>query len=165
MAFNVFFFSDDSMHKIFISYGKYDFIQQIPQITYSTIISQLIEIFLCFLSLTDKHFYEIKSLKKDEKNKMLSIVQCVKQKVTFFYIITFLMFAFYWYSIACFCAVYRNTQSAFIKDSISSFILGLLYPFILYFFPAVLRIISLRAGKVKLSCSCLYKTSDLIPFF
>ena len=75
------------------------------------------------------------------------------------------MFAFYWYSIACFCAVYINTQGAFIKDSISSFILGLLYPFILYLFPAVLRIISLKAGKAKLSCSCLYKISDIIPFF
>ena len=44
MALNVFFFSDDSMHKLFLNYGKYDFIQQIPQITYSTIISQFIEI-------------------------------------------------------------------------------------------------------------------------
>ena len=32
MAMNVFFFSDDSMHKIFLNYGKYNFIQQIPQI-------------------------------------------------------------------------------------------------------------------------------------
>ena len=55
MALNVFFFSDDSMHKIFLNYGKYDFFQQIPQITYSTIISQIIEVFLCFLSLTDKY--------------------------------------------------------------------------------------------------------------
>ena len=28
MALNVFFFSDESMHKLFISYGKYDFIQK-----------------------------------------------------------------------------------------------------------------------------------------
>ena len=46
MAMNVFFFSDDSMHKLYLNYGKYDFIQQIPQITYSTIITQIIEIFL-----------------------------------------------------------------------------------------------------------------------
>ena len=60
MALNVFFFSDESMHKIFLNYGKYNFIQQIPQIIYTTIISQLIEVFLCYLSLTDKHFYKIK---------------------------------------------------------------------------------------------------------
>ena len=57
MAINVFFFSDDTMHKMYLEYGKYNFIQQIPQIIYSTIISQLIEIFLCYLSLTDKHYY------------------------------------------------------------------------------------------------------------
>ena len=165
MSMNVFFFADETMHKMFLDYGKYNFLIQIVQIVISTIISQFIEVFICFLSLTDKHFYEIKNLEKDEKDKMLSIVQCVNRKITFFYITTFLMFAFYWYSIACFCAVYRNTQIAFIRNSLSSFALGLLYPFILYFFPAFLRIISLRAGKVKLSCSCIYKLSDLIPFF
>ena len=30
MALNVFFFSDNSMNKIFLTYGKYDFIQKIP---------------------------------------------------------------------------------------------------------------------------------------
>ena len=62
MALNVFFFSDETMHKMYIDYGKYNFYQQIPQIVYSTIVSQLIQVFLCFLSMTDKHFYEIKNL-------------------------------------------------------------------------------------------------------
>ena len=59
---NVFFFSYDSMHKIFLNYGKYNFIQQIPQIVYTTIISNLLETFLCYLSLTDKYIYQIKNL-------------------------------------------------------------------------------------------------------
>ena len=62
MAINVFFFSDESMNKIFLNYGKYNFFQQIPQIVYTTIISQLIEVFLCYLSLTDKHIYQIKNI-------------------------------------------------------------------------------------------------------
>ena len=69
---NVFFFSDATMHKIFLNYGKYDFIQQIPQIIYSTIVSQIIEVFLCFLSMTDKYIYEIKNLKPSKKNKNLA---------------------------------------------------------------------------------------------
>jgi len=73
------------------------------------------------------------------------------------------MFSFYWYSIACFCAVYKNTQIAFIKDSISSFILNLLTPFFIYIFPSVLRIISLRCSQKDLSC--FYKLSNIIPFF
>ena len=30
MALNVFFFFDNTMHKLFIDYGKYNFIKQIP---------------------------------------------------------------------------------------------------------------------------------------
>ena len=45
MAMNVFFFSDDSMHKVFLNYGKYNFIQQIPQIIYTTIIRRYFNIY------------------------------------------------------------------------------------------------------------------------
>ena len=150
MALNVFFFSDDSMHKIFISYGKYDFIQQIPQITYSTIISQLIEVLLCYLSLTDKYIYQIKSLLKEDKtNNISKIIKCVNIKLYIYFAFTFLFFGVYWYIISIFCGVYRNTQIHFIKDSIISFSIGLIYPFILDFIIASLRICSLRDPKKR----------------
>jgi len=146
-----------------LDYGKYNFIQQIPQIIYSKIVSQLNEVFLCYLSMSDKHYYQIKNLDYNSRYKVFNIIKCIKIKLAFFFIFTFIMFIFYWYAIACFCAVYVNTQLAFIKDSILSFILGLLYPFVLYLFPVLLRIISLRAKKSNLLC--LYKISDIIPFF
>ena len=166
MAMNVFFFSDDSMHKIYLNYGKYDFIQQIPQIIYSTIISQLLELFLCYLCLTDKHIYQIKELGKDKvnKEKILEILKCMEFKLIGFFIFISLFFVFYWYLIASFCAVYENTQVIFVKDSVSSFLVGLIYPFILYIFPAVLRIIALK-DKEKKKLKCIYKLSDIIPFF
>ena len=68
MAMNALFFTDETMHKLYLSYGKYDFIQKIPQIVYSTVVSQLIEVFLCFLSLTDRAFYQIKKLDTNESN-------------------------------------------------------------------------------------------------
>ena len=163
MALNVFFYSDETMHKQFVDYGKYNFVQQIPQIVYSSLVSQLLEVFLCFLSMTDKHYYEIKHLSIKSKYEVFNIIKCVKRKITIYFVFTFLLFAFYWYSIACFCAVYVNTQIAFIKDSVTSFAFGLLYPFILYLFPAILRVISLRLTKSDLSC--LYTMSDIIPFF
>ena len=164
MALNVFFFSDETMHKMYLDYGKYNFLLQIPQIVYSTAASQIIEVFICSLSLTDKHYYEIKSLEHNDRyEQTVSIIKCVKRKITIFYIVTFLFFAFYWYAIACFCSVYENSQGAFIADSFSSFGLGLLYPFVLYLFPALLRIISLKANDTKYTC--IYKTSDLIPLF
>ena len=163
MALNVFFFSDETMHKMFLDYGKYNFVQQIPQIIYSTIVSQLIQIFVCFLSLTDKHFYQIKNLKIKTRIQILRIERCIQMKIYFFFMFTGFMFFFYWYIITCFCAVYENTQIAFIKDSLLSFALGLLYPFVLYFIPSALRIISLKYCKGKLSF--IYKLSDIIPIF
>ena len=164
MALNVFFFSDDSMHKLFLSYGKYDFIQQIPQITYSTIISQIIEIFSCFLSLTDKYIYEIKSnFIKGNIKIIKKIINIIYIKLIIFFIFILIFFGIYWYIISIFCGVYRNTQIAFIKDSIISFSIGLIYPFIFYLFSASFRFCSLRSSKKQ--CKYLYKFSFVIPLF
>ena len=164
MALNTFFFSDDSMHKLFLNYGKYDFIQQIPQITYSTIISSLIEIFLCFLSLTDKYIYQLKSyLIKGNIRNIKKIITYIHIKLIIFFIFIFIFFGIYWYIISVFCGVYRNTQIAFIKDSIISFSICLLYPFILYFISACLRVCSLRDSKKRFKC--VYNFSYVIPFF
>ena len=164
MALNTFFFSDDSMHKLFLNYGKYNFIQQIPEITYSTIISSLIEIFLCFLSLTDKYFYHLKSsFIKGDKNNIRNIVKCIKIKLLLYYIFTFIFFIIYLYIISVFCGIYRNTQIAFIKDSLLSFSLCLVYPFFIYLLSSSLRYLALRNSKKK--CKYLYNFSYIIPFF
>ena len=166
MAMNVFFFSDETMNELYLSYGKYDFVQQIPQIIYSTVVSQILELILCYLSLTDKHVYQIKAIKDAKLNTqtIFNIIRCVKIKLIGFYSFTLILFAFYWYLISSFCSVYQNTQSIFIKDSISSFVLGLLYPFILYLFPAIFRVISLK-DRVKKRLKFIFFLSDIIPFF
>ena len=161
MCLNVFFFADETMHSIYLDYGKYNFIQNVPQILYSTFVSQILDIFLCYLSMTDKSYYEIKNLKDKDRFELLRIIKCIKIKLTTFFIFTFIIFGFEWYTITCFCAVYRNTQSSFIKNSISSFGMGQLYPFVLYLFPAFFRIMSLKCCE----SSCLYKFSDIIPLF
>ena len=164
MALNTFFFSDDSMHKLFLNYGKYDFIQQIPQITYSTVISLLIETFLCFLSLTDKYVYLIKSsFIKGDKNEIKKIIKSIKIKLIIYFIFVFIFFIVYWYIISVFCGVYRNTQIIFIKDSVYSFSIGLIYPLVLYFISAILRYCSLRNKKKR--CKCIYNFSYMIPLF
>ena len=153
------------MHKLFLNYGKYDFFQQIPQITYSTIISQLIEVFLCFLSLTDKYFYRLKSVLIDKKKNVdiSKITRCIYIKLFFFYLFTFISFAAFWYIISIFCGVYRNTQISFIKDSLISFAICLTYPLVFYFISALLRYCSLRNSKKNFKC--MYNISYIIPLF
>ena len=165
MAMNVIFFTDDSMHKIYLNYGKYNFIQQIPQIIYSTIVSQVLELFLGYLCFTDKSIYRIIELKK-QKNKqddISKILKCMKIKIIGFFVFISVFFCFYWYLISCFCAVYENTQIIFIKDSISCFMSGLLYPFALYLFSAALRMIAIKDEKKRYKC--IYNFSDIFPIF
>ena len=165
MVMNVFFFSDESMHKLYVDNGKYDFIQQIPQIIYSIIVSRLFEIFICYLSLTDKPIYQIKYLMLHNlQAKMRFIFRCINIKFIIFFTFTFVFILFYWYIVAAFCSVYKNTQIAFIKDWIFSFLLDMLIPFVLYLIPASLRICAIRSRNCKGSVY-IYKLSNIIPIF
>ena len=167
MAFNVFFFSDESMHNIYESGGEHDWIGQFAQMVYSTIISQLLQIFVNYLTMTDINYYQLKELKKDNNinsKKTLSVIKCIKIKIIAYFSSTFLMFLFFWYSASAFCAVYANTQRIFVADSYTSFLMGLLYPFILYLAPTALRVLSLKV-KEKKNLKILYSLSDKIPIF
>ena len=164
MALNVFFFSDESMHNIYINGGEHDFISQLAQMIYSTIVSQILIVFINYLTMTDITYYSIKELIKDRntnRTQIKSAMTCLKFKVIIFFIFSFFLFTFFWYLISAFCSVYENTQIIFIIDSISSFAIELIYPFGLYIFPAGLRILALKSKNIKF----IYSLSDKIPFF
>ena len=162
---NILFFDDESMHKIYLDYGKYNFISQIPQIIYSTIISESMNIFLKYLSLSEKEIYEIKKYKniKEVGDGIKKLIKCLKIKFFFFFFICFIFMIFFWYFISIFCAIYENTQIILFKDSSLSFLTSMLYPFGLYLLPASLRIISLRS--IKKNKKILFKISNIIPLF
>ena len=160
---NVFFFSDESMHKLYINYGKYDFIQQIPQILYSTIITKLIEIIICYLSLTDKHIYQIKKLRLNNSS-INEEFKNIKIKLVLFFLFSFILIILYWYAISAFCSVYKNTQIAFIKDWVFSLLLDIILPFAIYLIPSALRIYSIKYKNYKCSVF-IYKLSEIIPIF
>ena len=165
MAMNALFFTDETMHKLYLTYGKYDFVQQIPQIVYSTIISQIFEVFLCYLSLTDTPFYEIKKLKisKDNSKKIKQIMKCTNNKLIIFYIFTLIFYIGFWYIIIIFCSVYENTQITYLKDCLFSFLLSIILPFVVYIIPSSLRVCAIRDEKIRSNCT--YKLSEIIPFF
>ena len=159
---NTFFFNDDNMHKIYKDNGKYDFLYQIPQIIYSTLISSVISIILKNLSLSHKKVLEIKKLYHIEKmiKQMFILIRNFKLKMYIFHIFGLILLSFGWYYITMFCAVYCNTQIHLLKDTFSSFGLSLLYPFGLSLLPGFFRIPSLKA--VNKNKMCLYKISQLI---
>ena len=116
--------------------------------------------------MTDTQIYKIKALPKDQNTgeKVINIIDCMRNKLTGFFIFTFLLFLFYWYFISAFCAVYQNTQVIFLRDCGISILTSFLDPFIIYGITALLRIISLCLCFKK-RLGCVYKLSDLLPIF
>ncbi len=157
---NALFYNTATMHKIYVDEGKYNFIYQLPQILYSSLISTIINTIVKFLSLTGKNIIEIKKNKKNDKKTIRKFKKSLKIKFIFFFILTFIFLLVFWYYIACFCAIYKNTQNHLIKDTLVSFGLSLLYPFGLCLLPGIFRIPSLRA--IKRDKECMYKLSIII---
>ena len=162
---NGFFFTDESMHNVYINNGRFDILFQISQIIYSSIIPSIIYSILKFLSLSEK---DILKLKKEnnlneliQKSKKLEIF--IKVKFIIFFILSFIIMIFFWYFISCFCAVYKNTQIILILDTLFSFGISMLYPFGLNLLPAILRIVSLRDPEKNKKI--LYKFSLYIALF
>ena len=146
---NGFFFTDATMNKINADHGKYDFLYQIPQLIYSTLISSTINFILKLLSLSEKQILEIRKEKNllNMKLRTNSIIKCLKIKLAFFFVLSFLFMIFFWYFISCFCSVYKNTQKILIIDTLISFSLSMIYPFIINLFPGFLRILALRTKE------------------
>ena len=161
---NTFFFDDDNMHKIYKNNGKYNFINEIPQIIYSTIISSTITIILKNLSLSQKSIIKIKQT--NDINLMianfLSLLKCFKYKLIFFNLCGLILLFFNWYYITLFCSVYTNTQSHLLTDTFTSFGISLLYPFGLSLIPGFLRIPALKSDKKEKNF--LYRISQFIAF-
>ena len=157
---NALFFSDSTMHKIYEDQGDYNFIYQIPQILYSSLICSVINTLFISLSLSEK---TILSLKRDTKNikmKIPKVIKCLKLKFLIFFSLVISLLLLFWYYISCFCAVYKNTQIHLIKDTLISFGLSLIYPIGLCLIPGIFRIPALKASNGNKEC--LYKLSKIV---
>ena len=166
MTMNGLFFIHESMHKKYVNDEDLTFVQKLPQLLFTLIGAHIIEVILCYFSMTDAYIYEIKSLPKEEKNneKVVNIMDKMKRLLVWFFVITFLLFLFYWYFISAFCAVYQNTQIIFLRDSGISILTSFIDPFVIYGVTTLLRLMSLSLCCKK-RFGCLYKLSGIIPIF
>ena len=85
------------MHKIYIDQGSFDFIYQLPQIIYSTIISNVLNMLIQYLGLTEDNILNFKNEKFPLGNlnqKFNKLITFVRIKFVFFYIINILILFF-----------------------------------------------------------------------
>ena len=165
LAINALFFTDDTMHKIYQDKGKFNFLYQIPQILYSTLISKFIDSFIRNFSLTQDNIVEFKQEKgkKDLNKKYGKFLRILKIKFILFFVLAFMFLLFLSYYVTCFCGIYVNNQMHLIKDSLISLIISFLFPFGLCLIPGILRISSLKVEK--LIRKFLYKFSLYIDYW
>ena len=160
---NALFFTDDTMHKIYIDSGSFDFIYQLPQIIYSFLITSAINFIIELLSLSEDAIISIKAKKFINLFISKKIMNRLELKFCFFFIISFILIIAFGFYISCFCCIYENTQIHLIKDSILSFGISLIYPVFINLIPGIFRIGALRSKKGDKEC--LYKLSKFIELF
>ena len=157
---NALFFNDDTMHKIYSDGGSFNFIYNIPQILYSSLISGFIIAIITTLALSDSNFIKFKQYhnKNELKIKTKDLLSILKIKFALFFVINLALLILFWFYLGCFCAVYKNTQIHLIKDTLISFGTSMIYPFGIYLIPGIFRIISLKQKNKE----CMYNFSKIV---
>ena len=142
------FYSDSTMHQIYIDDGSFNLTYQLPQMFYSFIISTILENLLNQLGLYENNIVDIKKYIIRNKNIRKTLIN-IKVKIILFFIVSYILLFLFWIYLGCFCAVYKNTQMHLFLEVASSFGLSVITPFISNIFPCFFRIISLKDKKGK----------------
>ena len=153
------------MHKIYENKGNFNIETQIPIAIYSTIISTILNIPLNFLALSNDAIINFKFNKIE--NNLIKKAKFLKKnliiKFILYFNISLLLLLFIWYYISMFGVIYKNTQIHLIKDTLISFGMSLIYPFVIYLFPGIFRMIAL--SKNNKNKECLYTFSKFLQSF
>ena len=162
LMINTLFFNDSMMHKIYENRGTFNYIYIIPTVIYSIIISSIIYSIVKKLSLSQDNILGIKNEKNkyNLKGRVITVIKCLIIKINSFFIGSFLFLIFFWYYISCFCSVYKKTQKFLIKNTLISYLIALIYPFIFYLLPGIFRIPALRRPG-----EYLYKLSQFFQLY
>ena len=155
---NALFFNESAIHKIYKEKGVYNFGSFIPQIIYSFIISYFLCNLIKYLSLSGRNISEIKYKYSDDKVEKVKRILIIK--FICFFVLGLIFLFFLWYYLSSFNAVYKNTQIYLIKNSLISFIISLIYPFIIILLISILRNHSLKDNNKE----CIYNICKILIY-
>ena len=124
---NVFFYHDDTMHKIYEENGKYNIVYKLPYIAISDIISILASLFFEHLIDYQEALINLKINMNEEKRReeTIKIEKSFRRNRKYFYILIFALQIFSWYYLSCFFSLYINTQIHLLKDFLLGQVLSL----------------------------------------
>ena len=88
---NALFFNDETMHKIYVDNGKFNFLFQLPQIIYSSIITVGINTIIRALSLSEKNIIMIKKENKFINQIITKVTKCLIIKFSLLFTFVFIL--------------------------------------------------------------------------
>lgn len=161
LTFNSFFFTNE---KIKINYVKSvedisTFWSNISNTVYSSILSSTFLIILKFISLTHNSIRALRKMKNVElaKKKSVCLLRCIKLRIFIYYILSFAFLIIFGFYVLCFCAIFENTQLILVRSTFTSWLISLLYPFIICFITSLFRSLSFTCES-----KCLYIVKQLL---
>ena len=149
------------MHKIYEDKGTFNFVYQLPQIVYSSLISSFLNKLLTFLALSEDDIINFKQNKYNQKE--VDLKQKLYIKFISFFILGFIFLFSFGYYLSMFCTIYVNTQIHLINDTLISLGISFISPIIINIFPGIFRIPSLSNQNKKRKY--LFIISKIIQLF
>ena len=163
LTMNIFFFTSKSIKLTYIRSmdDVSSFWSNIANSVYSSILANAILIILKFISLTHN---SVRALRKiadinSAEAKSECILKCIKIRIVLYYILSFVFLIVFGFYVLSFCAIFENTQIELIKSTFSSWLISLIYPFIICFITSIIR-----SSALKCKSKVLYTIKKIMQF-
>ena len=163
LTMNIFFFTNKTIK---VNYVKsLDdislFWSNIANTVYSSILANALLIMLKLICLTHNSVKTLRKIRnvKEAKKKSACVLRCIRFRVSIYFILSFAFLIIFGFYVLCFCAVFENTQINLVKSTLTSWLMSLLYPFIICFFTSLIRNFAFQWKS-----SCMYKLKQILQF-
>ena len=164
ITMSIFFYTNENIKLTYIKSMDdiSSFWSNIANSVYSSILSDLTLNILRFISLTHDSVRTLRQIAdiNSAESKAQCILKCIKIRIVLYYILSFIFLLVFGFYILSFCAIFENTQIELIKSTFSSWLMSLLYPFLMCLISSIVRTLSLKC-KSKF----LFLVEKIIQFF
>ena len=143
LTMNIFFFTNKNIELNYVR--SLDDISKfwgnIANTVYSSILSMTLLIILKLICLTHNSVRTLRKNKNVNQAQKQSecVLKCIKVRITIYFILSFAFLTIFGYYVLCFCAIFENTQIDLIKSTFTSWLISLIYPFIICFITSIMR--------------------------
>ena len=156
---NAFFYTDEYISNAYHNNGILDFFSGLPKSIYSLMATMVITNLLNMLSNSKTELSLVIRKKRENINKLYinMILRKLRNKLIIYFILVFILGAFFLYYVCAFCSVYHYSQKYWFFGSVESFGMDFLLTFIFCIFLAFFRYLS-----IKKHIKCFYILANII---